>query len=596
MASTGRVDVAGTVGRALALHRSGRLVEAEVLYRSVLNAEPENFEALHFLGLIEAHRQNFHAADRLMGRSLEINGSTAEAFANHARVLNALKRSQEACAACDRALAIDPRAVGALISRGIALAELGRNDEALASYDRALALAPTYIPVLINRGNILFLLGRDGEALGCFERVTALDPNMAVAWFGRGKILARLRRLDEAVECWQRAAALDQRSGDVLVLLGNLLRELGRYDAALASYDDALKQQPRDVRLAISRAQVLGLLGRFPEALGSCDQALGEEPENVRALITRGDALTALHRPVEALVSYDQALAIEPDNALALNNRSNAFQWLNRYDEALADLSRALTLKPDYADAHLNEALVRFCLGDLAAAWPKYEWRWKCPYWPEKRRDFRQPLWLGQEPLVGKTILLHAEQGLGDTLHFIRYAPLVAIQGAKVFLEVQLALKALVSGMEDIEEVLVRGDELPATDFQCPLLSLPLALRTDLDSVPQKIPYLRPKPELVDRWSARLPSHRGIRVGLAWSGNPRNSNDLVRSLALEHLLPVIELPFLEFVSLQKEVRDRDRALLNSLARCSTSARRSRISRTPRPWSPNSISSSRSTPR
>src|SRR5262249_33673634 len=144
------------------------------------------------------------------------------------------------------------------------------------------------------------------------------------------------------------------------------------------------------------------------------------------------------------------------------NNRSNALQWLNRYDEALADLSRALTLKPDYADAHLNEALVRFCLGDLAAAWPKYEWRWKCPYWPEKRRDFRRPLWLGQEPLVGKAILLHAEQGLGDTLHFVRYAPLIAAQGAKVFLEVQPALKALVSGMEDIEEVLVRGDELPA--------------------------------------------------------------------------------------------------------------------------------------
>src|SRR5262249_8461403 len=219
---------------------------------------------------------------------------------------------------------------------------------------------------------------------------------------------------------------------------------------------------------------------------------------------------------------------------------------------------------PHYPDAHVNEALVRFCLGDYRRAWTKYEWRWKCKDWSEKPRPFPQPLWLGQESLVGRSILLHAEQGLGDTLHFIRYASFVIERGARVVLEVQPLLKVLAREINGVASVIGRGEPLPICDFHCPLLTLPLAFGTDLANVPAQVPYLWPPADRAQLWSGRFSKGDALRVGLAWSGNPGNPLDGIRSMSLMQLAPLFEMEGIEFVSLQKDIRSHDIEALHRL--------------------------------
>jgi hypothetical protein len=201
-------------------------------------------------------------------------------------------------------------------------------------------------------------------------------------------------------------------------------------------------------------------------------------------------------------------------------------------------------------------------LGDFAAGWQAYEARWHVGWLASQRRDYGAPLWLGKEPLDGKTILLHAEQGLGDTIQFVRYVPLLAAQGASIVLEVQEPLVRLLSGMSGVAKIVARKEPLPPYDFHCPLLSLPLACATTLATIPADVPYLAPAHADHARWQARLPAQRPL-VGLAWSGERSHDNDLNRSLRLETLLPLFDSPGVGFVSLQHEVREEDRALLQS---------------------------------
>jgi tetratricopeptide (TPR) repeat protein len=231
---------------------------------------------------------------------------------------------------------------------------------------------------------------------------------------------------------------------------------------------------------------------------------------------------------------------------------------LKRHDEALASYERAIALNPDYAEAHWNVCLARLRLGDFRGGWPQYEWGWKAGYRGIERR-FAQPRWTGAEPLAGKTLFVHAEQGFGDTIQFVRYVPLVAGAGARVVIEVHPSLVALLSGVQNVSSAVSRGGPLPAFDLHCPLLSLPLAFGTELDTIPARVPYLSAPETHLARWKIRLPRAEGLRIGLTWSG--RNIPDPDRSMALAQLAPLFDLPGIHFVSLQKDLRDSDEAAL-----------------------------------
>jgi tetratricopeptide (TPR) repeat protein len=452
----------------------------------------------------------------------------ADAHVNRGSALHGLNRFTEAVSAFDRALALRPNYAEAHYNRGNALYALKRHEEALASVDAALALRLDYVEALTNRGAVLHALDRDEEALASLDRVIALEPNNVEALVNRGVVLNALKRYDDALACYQRALRLCPDHLDALTNRGVALHDLTRYEEALTSHGRALALQPD-----------------FAEALSN-----------------RGNTLHELRRFDDALTSFDRALALAPDFAEAHSNRGNVLQELRRFDEALTSYDRALTLRPDFADGHFNASVCRLLRGDFARGWQQHEWRWETRHLRAVKRHFPQPLWTGADDLTGKTILLHAEQGFGDTIQFCRYVPLVVARAAHVIVEVQKPLHELMRSLGGGVQIVPRGAALPDFDLHGPLLSLPLAFGTRLETIPSRTPYLTAPENKTRAWRDRLDKpelgkHQRPRVGLVWAGDPRkslpgaNRIDRQRSLQFDQLAPLLEVRGCAFYSLQK---------------------------------------------
>jgi Tetratricopeptide repeat/Glycosyltransferase family 9 (heptosyltransferase) len=304
--------------------------------------------------------------------------------------------------------------------------------------------------------------------------------------------------------------------------------------------------------------------GRLSEALALILRACETDPSSAQANDSLGNTLVRLNRPEEAIRCYQRAIALKPDFVEAYSNLAGALAALNRPREAIAQYRRALAYKPDHPEVQYYESLEHLRLGNFDQGWRQYEWRWLRRDAAPFRRNFVQPLWLGAESLDGKTILLHADQGIGCTLQFIRYLPMVARQAAKVVLEVQRPLVPLLKRMTDAAAVCARGDPLPPFDRHCPLLSLPLASGTTVETIPAQVPYLAAPPTDRARWAAIGSEPGPMRIGLVWAGNKGHSNDYNRSVPLRCLLPLLRLPETRFVSLQKELRDGDDRILNEM--------------------------------
>ena len=317
-----------------------------------------------------------------------------------------------------------------------------------------------------------------------------------------------------------------------------------------------LAKAPRHLQARINRGNALTELGRAAEAVADYDAALSMAPGHPLALYNRGNALRHLGREPEAIAAYDRALAAAPQHLNAWLNRGLSLAALNRHQEAVASYGKALAIQPDFADAHFNAAMSFLTIGDYARGLAEYEWRWKRTGMTV-RKEFRRPPWLGEMPLAGKTILLHAEQGLGDTVQFVRYVLRLAQMGARVVLEVPPALKELLAGLDGVAAVIGRGEPLPPYDVHCPLGSLPLALKTDASNIPAEIPYLRAAGPALDKWRPRLEKLPSPRVVLSWSGSGAHPNDRNRSLSLKQLDPLLSAPSLSFISVQRELRSGD---------------------------------------
>lgn len=553
---------AGRIAAAIALHQQGRLDQAELLYKEVLQLQPGHFDALQLLGTVAAQRGHAAEAVGLFEQALQVQPDHASLLNNYGAALQNLQRHEEALKSYDRALRIIPNHVEALNNRGTVLRDLQRPAEALESCDRALQLKPDYPEVLNNRGNALRDLQLPEQALLSYDRALEINPDYAEAHNNRGNALRDLKRPAQALESYGRALKIKPNYAQALSNRGNALRDLKRPDEALASYDRALAINPVYVEAFCNRGNALRDLMRPEEALESYGRALQIRPNDVEALINRGNALADLMLAEQALASYEQALQIEPDHAEALSNRGNALQSLQRCEEALESYARALRVKPDHAEAHWNEGLCRLLMGDFQTGWEKYEWRWKKEPLMSVSRNFSQPLWLGKPSLEGKTILLYSEQGLGDTIQFCRYASRVARLGARVVLEVQPPLKALVQNLEGVAQVLGAGESLPSFDYHCPLLSLPLAFRTTMSDI-SGASYLKSDPDKLKAWQSRLGGDGRKRVGLVWSGGTKHKNDRNRSLSLEDIKVLVD-DRAAFYCLQKELRPADRDVLTRL--------------------------------
>jgi tetratricopeptide (TPR) repeat protein len=341
--------------------------------------------------------------------------------------------------------------------------------------------------------------------------------------------------------------------------------QMDRAGEALSCFDAALAIEPRHPGLSLNRGNALARLGRSAEALAQFDAIVVAQPNLPEAHFNRGNVLASLRRLPEAIGAYDRALVLRADYVKARLSRSVAFLGLNRHREALADLDSVLAIDNANADAHNNAALALLTLGDFRRGFIEYDWRWRRTGMPAPR-SFGKPQWLGEEALAGKTILLYAEQGLGDTIQFVRYVPIVARFGAKAVIEAPRELATLLARVEGVAEVIVRGEPLPSFDAHCPLGSLPRALRTEPSTIPRAVPYLNVSEHRVAKWRERLREIVSPRIAIAWSGSPRHPNDANRSIPLSAMEPIFSLEGLNVVSIQRELRDDDARLLRELPR------------------------------
>lgn len=356
--------------QAVGLHQQGRLAEAEGMYRAVLGALPDQFDALQLLGAIKVQQGQFAEGAGLISRALRINPGSPRAQLNLGFALLGLDRAEDAAASFAQAAALNPAYPQALYGQGLALARLKRPQEALACFDRALALKPDHCDALIRRGIALIALGRHADAAAAFDRALALAPANVEALNGRGAALAGLGQFDRAIADFDRVLAALPASTEALNNRGNALRMLGRHDEALAAFDRALAIDPADVGALHNRALTLHALGHSEMAIVAYDAALAREPDFVDALVNRGAVLFELKRHAEALASYDRAVAIAPTHAVALNDRGLVLADMKRFADALASHDAALAASPDNVAALHNRgnALARLNRLDEAIA------------------------------------------------------------------------------------------------------------------------------------------------------------------------------------------------------------------------------------
>jgi tetratricopeptide (TPR) repeat protein len=416
---------------------------------------------------------------------------------------------------------------------------------------------------LLQRARRAHVQGEFEKAQRLYTAVLQYQPDNFDALHGLGLIHYRHGRLDTALVLIQQALKADIDRAEGFSSLGLVFQAFGQFERALTSYNEGLRIAPDDIEIRNRRGVALLELGRAGDALADFDRVLAADPGHLDALGNRGNALLKLNRVADALAAYDLALKRAPDNAQLLTNRAVALRRLDRPQEAVMSARSALVSMPDFAQARFTESIARLTLGDFSA-WRGYEARWQVGILASQRRNFTAPLWLGHGSLDGKTILLHAEQGSGDTIQFVRYAPLLAARGATVILEVQTELTRLMTCLPGVAAVIARGKPLPRFDCHCPLLSLPLAFATDLSTVPASIPYIAPQTEDIAVWRRDLPQRR-LLIGLAWSGSRVHDNDLNRSIQLATLLPLLDFPDATFVSLQHEVREDDAPLSSAHA-------------------------------
>ena len=544
------------------MHEQGRLDRAEDIYRGILQTQPRHFDALLFLGHLYLHSGRTQEAVDATRKAIAENQHHPVTHFNLGLALINLGQYEDAIRSFDRAISLMPNYSEAYCNRGIAMQNLGQHRDAMASFDRAIECNQENQIAYNNRGISLQKLGRHPEAIVSIDRALELSPENGIAHNNRGISLLAMKRHEEALASFERALELIPDYAEAYSNRGLALQNVGRNEEAVASFDRALELSPGSSMAYSNRGMSLLKLGRDDEAIASLDRALGASPDSAEVFNNRGLALQNAGRFQEALLCFNQALALKKVHAGTLSNRANVLRNLNRNVEALASYDEALLCDPGDASAHFNVSLCRLLLGDFKRGWEEFEWRWQTDQYRDAQRVFPQPLWLGKEALNGKTILLHAEQGLGDTIQFCRYASLAAAAGATVLLEVQPALKPALLGLKGVSQVLATGESLPAIDCHCPLMSLPLAFNTRLDSIPASPRYLSHDEGQVAKWRARLGERTLPRIGLAWSGNAGFGNDRNRSIPLEIFVKLIS-DQAQFVSLQREVRPADQAILEA---------------------------------
>lgn len=598
--------------------KTGDWSGAEALYRTVLKVMPNNVRAQHALVQLAARsrtappqpqaelpsKQDMAELFELfrLRKDAEAAARAETLYARHPAAVallgllgvaqGRLGQSEAAITTFRRAIAISPGYADAHFNLGNALLNRGRFEEAIDSYRSALAGQPKNHGAYNNLGDALSELGRLDEAEAAFRKALALWPDYFEAHYNLGNTLRAQGRLEEAIAAYRQALLLRPASADLHTNLGNALREQGDCDGAVATFREVTAIKPDSAQGYYNLGNALVERGSLDEAVSVFRQALAIAPDYAEAWNNLGDALLQQDEVDEAETAFDRALALRPGYANAHNGIGNVHKLRGEYEAAVEALERALAIRPDYVEAfcnlgnvlaeqgrfdeagaayqaalahqpeldraHLALGVIDLLRGDLAKGLRGYERRRTRPG-QTGSRVFSEPLWLGREDVGGKTVFVHHEQGLGDAIQFVRYVPMLRERGARVILSVHPPLRSLISDSLTDVKIGADGHAPAAFDYQIPMLSLPLAFGTTLDTIPAQVPYLFAREDRVRRWQERLGA-QGFRIGVCWQGRS-GKEDRGRSFPLARLQAIAALPDVRLISLHKGEGERQLSAL-----------------------------------
>ncbi len=426
-------------------------------------------------------------------------------------------------------------------------------------YRRVLELAPAHVNARSNLGVVLQATGRPDEAIACFSQAVEINPNHADAHNNLGNALKDQGQLTAALTCFEQALRLNPNHVNAHCNLGNVYAEQKRTPDAITCFREALRLNPSYYNAAYNLGNALRDQGELAPAIDSYRQALAIDPNQAKAHNNLGNALRDLGRGAEAAECFRRALQLDSRHVGALVNLAETLKDEGHFEASLGHYGKALAMEPNHKVANFNRSMLYLLLGDFRRGWPDYEHRFM--EGDNTETVYGKPRWRGAG-LAGKTILLHAEQGLGDTLQFIRYAPLVRERKGevsapiKVLVECQRPLVNLVRTLRGIDQVIPAGDPLPDYDVQVPLLSVPGILDTSLATIPTSVPYLHASAERVAYWRGEINQRLApaaatpLKIGIVWQGNPKFRADRTRSIPLKHFSTLASVPEVKLFSLQ----------------------------------------------
>jgi tetratricopeptide (TPR) repeat protein len=483
-------------------------------------------------------------------------------------------RQLEGQLCCQQALQIDPNHIDTLQLMGMLALQARQFDHAIEWIARA-NRQDIGTDHLHSLGIALEQQGLHELAFKAFDRGVELKPDNTELWARRSDTLANLARLEEALSSYDRLLRLDPRDAGAALRCGMLLIALKRPQEALVYLDLCDELLPNNAAVLEQRGLALHNLKRYEESLAENLRSHALNPASFDVCNNIGAALHWLRCDEEALPWFDKALALRPGSIPALLNKASALTQIRSIEQAIGIYGQVQAIDPDNADAAWNLALLALLQGDFESGWAGREVRWRAHMRPARYPHFVQPMWRGEAGIKGKTILIYADEGMGDSIQFARYAPLLAARGARVILAVQEPLLGLLTGLSGVSLCVSRDAVLPPFDLHCPMCNLPLAFGTRLDTIPSATSYLpAPAPTRVQSWEQRLQERLGpvrkLRVGLTWSGNPGQLNDHNRSMPLRSLVRLCDLDA-GFVSLQKEPKAGDKALMDQAGMIDLSA-------------------------
>lgn len=577
--------------RGAALRKLGRAAEAVTSCDKAIALAPDLAEAHSNRGAALQDLDRFDEALASFDRAIALRGDLADAHFGRANVLARSAKVELALEAYGQALALNPQSADALINRAFAYESLQRFDEALADIDAFLALQPELLDAHIlraaclnglsrhaealdcadgavasnradmhlQRGFALFGLGRMPEAIAAFEAAVAAQEDYVEALFALAVALDLVGRSSETLTVCERITAINPGLPEPHIRRGRILEAEGRLEEAHAAYRAAADIVPDHADVLAGVANTAAAAGHPDEALAAAQRLVTLMPVRAESHLVLGAAFQRLGRYEDAVASYRRATSLDGSLAVAHANLGGALVELCRIDEATASLVTSLRIDPDSANARWNLCVALLLSGDLRRGWDLYDARFTKSGRPVDRQVLDQPQWMGED-IAGKTILVHSEQGLGDTIQFVRYVPLLAERGARVLVDAPASLVPLLSGIEGAAAVIATGEAVPPFDVHSPLPGLPRAFGTDLESIPAAPAYLTSDPDKRKLWAARLGERSRPRVGLVWSGSTIHLNDHNRSLPLAALVSALP-EGIDYVSLQKELRASDAAAL-----------------------------------